>query len=88
MIVNLVASDIFWLNAFPTSTPGVGLSDTKFSGQLILGKTVDCKNVCRLQTGEYFQVHQEDEPRNTISIDRTVGAISLGPQYNLQGGFF
>ena len=28
------------------------------------------------------------KPRNTISIDRTVGAIALGPQYNLQGGYF
>ena len=33
-------------------------------------------------------MHQEDEPRNTIDINRTVGAISLGPQYNLQGGYF
>ena len=33
-------------------------------------------------------MHQEDEPRNTIAIGRTVGAISLGPQYNLQGGYF
>ena len=33
-------------------------------------------------------VHQEDEPQNTISIHQTVGAIDLGPQYNLQGGYF
>ena len=33
-------------------------------------------------------MHQEDEPRNTISIDRTFGSIALGPQYNLQGVFF
>ena len=33
-------------------------------------------------------MHQEDEPQNTIAIDRTVGAIDLGPQYNLQGGYF
>ena len=33
-------------------------------------------------------MHQEDEPLNTISIDRTFGAIALGPQYNLQGGYF
>ena len=33
-------------------------------------------------------MHQEYEPRNTISIDRTVGTIALGPQYNLQGGYF
>ena len=88
MIVHLVASAIFWINAFPPSTPGAGLSDTKGPGKLILGDTVDYKKVCRLQPGEYVQVHQEDEPRNTIDIEWTVGAIALGPQYNLQGGYF
>ena len=33
-------------------------------------------------------MHQDDEPQNTIDIDRTVGAIALGPQYNPQGGYF
>ena len=33
-------------------------------------------------------MYQEDEPLNTIAIKRNVGAIALGPQYNLQGGFF
>ena len=88
MIVNLVASAIFWLNAFPPSTRGAGLSYTKGPGQLILVNTVDYKKFCRLQPGEYFQVHQGYEPRNTIAIDRTVGEIALGPQYNLQGGYF
>ena len=88
MIVHLVASTIFWLNAFPPSTPGAGLSDTKGPGQLILGNTVNYKTFCRLQPGEYVQVHQEDEPRNTIFINRAVGTIALGPQYKLQGGYF
>ena len=88
MIVNLVASAILWLNAFTPSTPGAGLSDTKCPGQLILGNTVDYKKVCRLQPGEYVQVHQEDEPQNKIAVDRTVDAIALVPQYNLQGGYF
>ena len=88
MIVHLVASAIFWLNTFPLSTPVAGLSDTKGPGQLILGNKVNYKKVCRFQTGEYVQVHQEDKPQNTIYIDQTVGAIALGPQYNLQGGHF
>ena len=49
---------------------------------------VDYKKVFFLHTREYVQVHQYDEPRNMIAIDRTVGAIVLGHQYNLQGGFF
>ena len=49
---------------------------------------VNYKKFCRLQPGKYVQVHQEDEPQNTIAIDQTVGRISLGPQYILQGGYF
>ena len=88
MIVHIVASAIFWINTFPPSTPGAGLSVTKVPRQLILGNTVYYKKVFRLHPGEYIQVHQEDEPCNTIAIDRTVGTISLGPQYNLQGECF
>ena len=33
-------------------------------------------------------MHQEDELENTIAINRTVGAIALGPQYKLQGEYF
>ena len=63
------------------------MSDTKGLGKLIFVNTVDYKKLCRLHPGEYDQVHQYDEPQNTISIDRTVSAIALGPQYNLQGGY-
>ena len=88
VIVHLVASTIFWINEFPPSTPGARLSDTKVPGQLILGNTVDYKKVFRLQLGEYVQVHQEDEPQNTIAIDQTVSMIALRHQYNLQGVYF
>jgi hypothetical protein len=39
-----------------------------------------------LQLGQYCQVHEEDNPRNS-QIARTKGTISLGPSSNLQGGF-
>ena len=58
MIVHLVASAIFWVNAFPPSTTGAVLSDKKGPVQLILGNTVNYKKVFRLQPGEYVQVHQ------------------------------
>ena len=70
------------------SAPGARLSEKKGPGQLILGNTVDYKKVFRLQPWEYVKVHQEDEPQNTIAINRTVGVIALGPQYNLKGGYF
>ena len=62
MIVHLVASAVFCLNAFPPSTPGAGLSDTQGPGQLILGNTLDYRKFCRLQPVEYVQAHQENEP--------------------------
>ena len=39
--------------AFPPSTPGAGLSDTKGPRQLVPVNTVDCKKFFRLQPGEY-----------------------------------
>jgi hypothetical protein len=50
------------------------------------GETLEYKKHPSLQLGNYFQVHEEDNARNS-QIDRTKGAISLGPSGNLQGGF-
>ena len=50
------------------------------------GETLDYKKYLCLQLGQYFQVHKEDSPRNSLAT-RTIGAICLGPSGNLQGGF-
>jgi hypothetical protein len=50
------------------------------------GEPLDYKKNLTLQLGQYCQVHEEDNPCNS-QIDRTKGAISLGPSGNLQGGF-
>jgi hypothetical protein len=50
------------------------------------GETLDYKKHLSLQLGQYCQVHEEDNPRNS-QIARTKGAISLGPSGNIQGGF-
>jgi hypothetical protein len=39
-----------------------------------------------LQIGQYCQVCEEDNPRNS-QLALTKGSISLGPSGNLQGGF-
>ena len=80
IIVHLVISAIFWINAFPLSKPGAVLSNTKVPGQLSLGNTVDYNNIFHLNPGEDVQVNQEDEPRNTVNIDHTVRVIVLGAQ--------
>ena len=86
--VHLVAYAIFWINSFSKSTPDAVLSDTKGPIQLFLGAMVNYKKIFGLQPGKYIQVHQNYEPCNTIAINWTVCAIVLGPQYNLQEGFF
>jgi hypothetical protein len=52
----------------------------------MLGETLDYKKHLSLQKGQYCQVHEEGNPRNS-QLARTKGAISLGPSGNLQGGF-
>ena len=62
------------------------MSNTKVPEQLVLGNAVDYKKVCHIHPGKYVHLQQEDELQNTINIDRSVGAIVLGTQLNLQGG--
>jgi hypothetical protein len=66
-------------------TKGV-VSDTLSPKTIISGEMLDYKKHLSLQLGQYFQVHEEDNPRNS-HIARNKGVISLGPSGNLQGGF-
>ena len=75
------------MNVFSPYKTGTVLSEIKGPGKLVLGTTVEYKKVFRLQPGKYVQVNQYDEPRNTIDKYWTVGAIVLGPQYNIYGGY-
>ena len=80
IIAHIVVIDIMWLNAFPSSETGTGFSNTKSLVQLFLGTFMQYKKFFHLHPGKYVQVHQENEPRNTIDVDQTVGSIFLGPQ--------
>ena len=64
------------------------MSYKKVPTQPVLGNMADYKMWCRLQPGEYLQVHQDDEPQNTIAINRSVDTIVIKPQYKFQGGYF
>jgi hypothetical protein len=52
--------------------------------QIMLGKVVHYK-FCVMGFGWYCQIHEEDQPRNGM-VQRTQGAILLGPSGNTQGG--
>ena len=50
------------------------------------GIKLDYSKHCRFPFGSYAQVHDEPSPTNSPTA-RTVGAITLGPTGNLQGGY-
>jgi len=79
----LVFNVVKLLNFFP---PKGGISDTLSPKTIMSGETLDFKKHLCLKVGQYCQVHEEENPRNS-QIARTRGAISLGPSGNLQGGF-
>jgi hypothetical protein len=83
MIINLVLQVAKQLTFFPTKA---GISETFSPRMLMLGEKLDYKKHLRLQFGEYCQVHEQDEPRNS-QASRTKGAICLGPCGNQQGGY-
>ena len=69
------------LNLFPVKG---GLSLKLSPKQIMLGKVVQYK-FCAMGFGRYFQIYEEDQPRNGM-VARTQGVILLGPSGNAQGG--
>ena len=84
LTVNSVLQSAMWLNMFPRKE---GVSNTISPHGIIRGRQLDYKVHCRLPFGAYCEVHDEPSPSNT-SKSRTTGAIALGPNGNLQGGYF
>ena len=83
MVIEMIKSSTFWLNAFP---PKGGISDTVSPHELLTGIKIDYNKHCKLQFGSYIQTHEENNPTNSMD-SRTIGAIALGPSSNLQGGY-
>jgi hypothetical protein len=79
IVINVVTLLIFF------STKG-GVSETMSHKTIMSGETFDYKKHLSLQIGQYCQVHEEENPRNS-QLARTKGAIYLGPSGNLQGDF-
>jgi hypothetical protein len=82
MIVEMVHASNFWLNMFPA---GDGVSATQSPRQIMTGQQCDYKLHCKVQFGEYVQVH---ESHDNSMLTRTTGAIALRPTGNIQGGYF
>jgi hypothetical protein len=82
MIIEMVSSTIFWLNALPTCN---GISSTLSPRTIVTGANIDFNRHCQLEFGEYAQVDEEHD--NSMS-SHTTGAIALHPTGNSQGGYY
>ena len=54
--------------------------------EIITGMKVDYKRHCKLDFGEYAEVHDEPTPTNGMK-SRTRPCVALGPTGNLQGTY-
>jgi hypothetical protein len=81
-MIHTVRNVVKLLNFFPTKG---GFSDTLSPKTIMSREKLDYKKHLSLQLGQYCQVHEKENPRNS-QIARTKGAIYLGPICNLQGG--
>jgi hypothetical protein len=82
MIIEMVSRSVFWLNMF---LPMDGVSTTISPRGLMVGLNIDYNKHCRLEFGEYAQVHEEHV--NSM-VTRTTGAIALWLTGNPQGGYY
>ena len=83
MTICIVFAAVKMLNFFP---PKGGVSAILSPRTIISGETLDYNKHLALRNGQYCQVHEEDNPRNS-HLPRKRGAIALGPGGNLQGSF-
>eukprot|EP00957_Ditylum_brightwellii_P017274 1301362-Ditylum_brightwellii.AAC.1 len=83
IITKMVAFSVIWLNAF---APKSGISSTYSPRTIVCGTNLAYKNHCKIPFDAYAQMHKDNSPTNSMN-DRTIGAIALGPSFNLQGGY-
>jgi hypothetical protein len=81
ILTHMVFYAVKLLNYFPVKG---GVSEVYGPKAIMSGEVLDFKKFS-LPFGSYCQVHEEKLPRNSLA-SRTLGAISLGPSGNAQGG--
>ena len=83
MLIHLLHHVVLWLNNFPVAN---GVSSTFSPREIILRHKLDAKRHCRAPFGAYCEVHEENDPTNSMK-SRGIPAICLGPTGNLQGTY-
>jgi hypothetical protein len=81
MLIHMVFDCVTMLNFFPAKGGIAGISPKL----LLTGVGLNKKQHFRQKFGSYCQVHEENQPRNSMD-ERTAGAICLGHSGNIQGG--
>jgi hypothetical protein len=81
IMTHMVFYAVKLLNYFPAKG---GVSEIYGPKTIMSGEIIDFKKFS-LHFGTYCQVHEEKLPQNSLA-ERTLGAISLGPSGNAQGG--
>lgn len=80
LVIGLIKNTMTYLNGVPWKH---GVSSTQSPLQIVTGLKLDYLRHCQIEFGTYAQVREETD--NTLK-QRTVGAIAMGPNHNLQGG--
>jgi len=84
IIVYLVLFCVYWINSFPrSSSTDKGIPPR----QKVTGRRPDYDRDCKVEFGEYCQVHEDNEVTNNMA-ERTADAICLGPVGNLQNSYY
>eukprot|EP00957_Ditylum_brightwellii_P139192 10609425-Ditylum_brightwellii.AAC.1 len=79
MITEMVTFCIVWLNAF---APKSSILSTCSPRAILCGSNLNYKQHCKVPFGAYVQTHKDNAPMNSME-DRSIGAIALGPSFNL-----
>ena len=83
IIEEALANTVLMVNSFP---PKSGITTHLSPRTIMTGRKINYKTHCRMPFGDYAQVHENEQPRNSMA-ERTLGAICLGPVDNVQGGY-
>ena len=84
MTSDLVRDVVAWFNQFPSRNSVISTVGMR---QLMTGVQFDYRIHCRVEFGQYCQVHEDKDRKNRVDVERTTGAIALKHSGNLQGGY-
>lgn len=84
MVTELVKDVVAWLNIFLCKG---GMSRVLGPRAIMTGIQFDYRLHCRVEFGQYCQVHEDRRFKNCVDMERTTDAIALRASGNLQGGY-